>query len=69
MTRTKVAIVGLGMAVQPHGRSLLDLEERVEVAHAFSPSESRRQAFAATYPFPLAESFEAILEDPTRGDP
>ncbi len=65
MPRTKVAIVGLGMAVQPHARSLLDLEERVEVAHAFSPSESRRRAFAATYPFPLAESFEAILEDPT----
>lgn len=49
----RVALVGLGMAVTPHARSLLDLKDRVEVAWAFSPSEERRKAFAGRFPFPL----------------
>lgn len=61
--RHRVALVGLGMAVTPHARSLLDLADRVEVAYAFSPSTARREAFAATYPFPLAGSLEQILAD------
>jgi predicted dehydrogenase len=58
-----VGLVGLGMAVTPHARSLLDLRERVEVAHAFSPSAARREAFAAKFPFPLADRLETILAD------
>ena len=42
----KVGIVGLGMAVTPHAKSLLDLKLRVEVAHAFSPTAERRRKFA-----------------------
>ena len=46
MTRHRIAVIGLGMAVTPHAKSLLDLRDRVEVAYAFSRSEARRQAFA-----------------------
>ena len=45
MTRTNVAIVGLGMAVTPHAKSYVDLADRVTVRYAFSPSAARRQAF------------------------
>lgn len=64
--KTRIAIVGLGMAVTPHARGLLDLADSLEVAHAFSPSRERRDAFAAQYPsFPLCDSLEAILDDPS----
>ena len=33
----RIAIIGLGMAVTPHARSLIDLKDRVEVVAAFSP--------------------------------
>jgi predicted dehydrogenase len=67
MARRRLAIVGLGMAVTPHARSLLDLQERVEVAAAYSPSEARRTAFAARFPFPPATSLDAVLADSTIG--
>lgn len=59
-----IALVGLGMAVTPHARGLLDLADRVRVAHAFSPSAARRQAFGQKFPFPLCDQLETILEDP-----
>lgn len=60
---SRVGVIGLGMAVTPHAKSLLDLKHRVEVAYAYSPSAARRAKFATQFPFPLAESLEAILED------
>lgn len=63
MTRTRIAIIGLGMAVTPHARGLMDLRDSVEVAYAFSPSEARRASFAASFPFPLADSLDTILAD------
>ena len=65
MAKQRVAIIGLGMAVGPHAKSLIDLAERVEVAYAWSPSEQRRANFAKTYPFPQADSLERILSDRT----
>ena len=59
----KVGIVGLGMAVTPHAKSLLDLKLRVEVAHAFSPSAERRGKFGALYGFKLCDSLDTILND------
>jgi predicted dehydrogenase len=64
MARTRIAVVGLGMAVTPHARGLVDLADSVEVVHAFSPSAGRRTSFAERFPFPLAERLETILEDP-----
>ena len=63
MARRRIALIGLGMAVTPHARSLLDLQDRVEVAAAFSPSAARRRAFAEKFPFPLAETLDPILAD------
>ncbi|MFH1794564.1 MAG: Gfo/Idh/MocA family oxidoreductase [Pseudomonadota bacterium] len=63
MTRTHIAIVGLGMAVTPHARGLMDLADTVDVAHAYSPSEARRRAFGERFPFPLCDSLDTILAD------
>lgn len=59
----RVGLVGLGMAVTPHAKSLLDLKERVEVAYAFSPSGERRAQFAKRFAFPLCDRLEKILDD------
>ena len=63
MKKTRIAIVGLGMAVTPHARGLLDLASEIEVVHAFSPSETRRRAFAEKFPFPTCASLDTILND------
>lgn len=59
----RVALVGLGMAVTPHAKSLEDLADRVEVAYAFSPSQERRREFAKRFAFPQCDRLETILED------
>src|SRR5271166_3381053 len=63
MPRRRVAIIGLGMAVAPHARSLIDLADRVEVAWAYSRSAKRAAAFARIAPFPTTSSLEAIVDD------
>ncbi len=63
MSRTRIAIVGLGMAVTPHARGLVDLSDKIEVVHAFAPSEARRRAFGEKFPFPLCDSLDTILAD------
>lgn len=63
MPRHRIGIIGLGMAVTPHAKSLLDLRDRVEAVQAFAPSEARRRAFAEKFPFPLADNLDAILLD------
>lgn len=65
MTRQRVAIIGLGMAVAPHAKSLADLRDKVDVAYAFSPSAKRRSAFAQAYPFPTADNIDRLLADPS----
>jgi UDP-N-acetyl-2-amino-2-deoxyglucuronate dehydrogenase len=59
----KVALIGLGMAVTPHAKSLIDLGSRVEVAYAYSPSRERRKKFAERFPFPGCDRLETILDD------
>jgi UDP-N-acetyl-2-amino-2-deoxyglucuronate dehydrogenase len=63
MKKLRLALVGLGMAVTPHARGLLDLADEVEVVHAFSPSAERRAAFGARFPFPLCDRLETALDD------
>jgi UDP-N-acetyl-2-amino-2-deoxyglucuronate dehydrogenase len=65
MSRRRVAIVGLGMALGPHLRSLEELAGRVEIAACYTPSAERRKAFAAAHRHPLASGLEAILGDRT----
>jgi UDP-N-acetyl-2-amino-2-deoxyglucuronate dehydrogenase len=59
----RVGLIGLGMAVTPHAKSLIDLKHRAEVAYAFSPSAARRASFAERFAFPLTDRLETILED------
>ena len=65
MSRHRIALIGLGMAVTPHARSLLDLRDRVEVAFAFSRSEARRRAFAERFDLPTSGDLDRALDDPT----
>lgn len=60
---SRVAIIGLGMAVVPHAKSLIDL--KADVAFAMAPSAARREAFATQFPFPTTGDLDAILNDPT----
>ncbi len=64
-SRPRIALIGLGMASGPHARSLVDLQHRIEVAAAFSPTEARRAAFAQRFPFPVTGDLDAILDDRT----
>lgn len=59
----RIGVIGLGMAVAPHATSLKELQAagRVQVVGGWSPSEERRQAFAATYGLPVVDAFEALL--------
>ncbi len=65
MTKQRIALIGLGMAVTPHARGLMDLADRVEVAWAFSPSAERRLRFGERFPFPLCDHLEQITDDPS----
>jgi predicted dehydrogenase len=63
MVQHRIALVGLGMAVTPHAKSLIDLADRAEVVRVMSPSAARRKAFSARFPFPASDSLAAVLED------
>lgn len=59
----RLAVVGLGMAVTPHAKALIDLKARAEAAYAYSPSAARRASFAERFAFPQCDRLETILED------
>ncbi len=63
--RHRIGIIGLGMALKPHLRSLEELAERVEIAACYTPSDVRRRAFAAAHPYPLADDLGRVLGDRT----
>lgn len=66
MTKHRIAVIGLGMAVTPHAKSLMDLSDRVEVAYAYNRSEARRGTFGEKFPgFPLTGDLDAVLADKT----
>lgn len=63
MSRRGIAIVGLGMAVAPHARSLQDLADSAEVIWAASRSEERCQAFGSRFPFPVTTDINRAITD------
>jgi UDP-N-acetyl-2-amino-2-deoxyglucuronate dehydrogenase len=65
MRKTRIGIIGLGMASAPHAKSLIDLADRAEVVAAFSPTESRRRTFAETHGLPVCDDIEAIFGEPS----
>src|SRR4029077_10335669 len=62
-TRRRLAIVGLGMALKPHIRSLEELSDRVEIAACYAPSAERRKAFSAAHGYPVVDDLDGILRD------
>lgn len=59
-----IAVVGLGMAAQPHLAALRDLAEIADVIWACSPSPERTQAFSAEYPeWPVTNDVTAAITD------
>lgn len=63
MSKHRAAIVGLGMALKPHLKSLEELSDRVEIAAAYTPSAERRKAFAAANRHPVVDALDPILAD------
>src|SRR5262245_16145138 len=61
MAKTRLGIIGLGMAAAPHALGLADLRDRVEVVAAFSPTAARRQVFTDTYGLPVCDEIETIF--------
>ncbi len=63
MSKHRIGIVGLGMALKPHALSLKDLADRVDVAAAFAPSGERREQAAKAWGFPVVDSLDDLLGD------
>ena len=63
MSKHRVGIVGLGMALKPHLKSLEELSSRVEIAACFTQSAERRKAFAAANKHPVVDGLDTILAD------
>jgi UDP-N-acetyl-2-amino-2-deoxyglucuronate dehydrogenase len=63
MSRHRVGIVGLGMALKPHLKSLEELADRVEIAACFAPSAESRKAFATANAHPVVDRLDVILAD------
>lgn len=59
----RVGLIGLGMAVAPHMLAIRELEAtgRLRLVGGFSPSEERRQSFAAGWDAPALRSLDALL--------
>lgn len=63
--KLRAGIIGLGMASAPHALSLIDLKDRVDVAAAYSPTETRRAAFTERFGLPVVDSADMIFKDPS----
>jgi len=63
MSKHRVGVVGLGMALKPHLQSLEELGNRVEIAACFTPSAERRKAFAAGSKHHVVDDLAPILSD------
>jgi predicted dehydrogenase len=59
-----VSVIGLGNALQPHARSLVDLANRARVVWAAASSETRLKDVADRYGFPTTTDITRAIEDP-----
>src|ERR1700759_585657 len=60
----RISLIGLGMAVEPHERRLMDLRHDGKVRWPASPIAERTRTFAARYPFPVTNDVDAAITDP-----
>jgi UDP-N-acetyl-2-amino-2-deoxyglucuronate dehydrogenase len=63
MARLRVGIIGLGNAVEPHAKSLIDLRDRVEVVAAASRSTERCEIFARRFGLPTTTDLDGVIAD------
>ncbi len=59
-----MSVIGLGNALQPHARALVDLADRVRVVWAAASSETRLKDVADRYGFPTTTDVARAIADP-----
>ena len=59
-----MSVIGLGNALQPHARALVDLADRVRVVWAAASSATRLKDVAERYGFPTTTDITRAIEDP-----
>lgn len=59
-----IAVIGLGNALEPHAKSLLDLKGRARVVWAAARSADRAQAAADRFGFPVTTNIARAINDP-----
>jgi predicted dehydrogenase len=64
MSRLRIGIIGLGAAVEPHARALLDLQQHIDVVVAATRNPERAAAFGARFPFKVSTDVGAVITDP-----
>lgn len=63
MSRLRLAVIGVGPAVEPHAKSLIDLRDRVDVVAVASRSKERAEAFAKKFPLPVSTDINGLIAD------
>ncbi len=61
--KRRIAMIGLGMAVTPHAKGLVDLADRVDVVWAASRTQDRCDQFSTQFPFPTTTDIDRIFGD------
>jgi predicted dehydrogenase len=64
MTGHCIALIGLGLAVEPHARALQELGGRVDVRWAASRSVERCDTFRSAFPWRTTNDLDQVLDDP-----
>jgi predicted dehydrogenase len=64
VSRIPVALIGLGLGSEPHGKSLADLAQRVDVKAVASRTEVRMREFADRFGFAGTTDIDAVIADP-----
>jgi predicted dehydrogenase len=59
-----MSVIGLGNALQPHARALVDLKDRVRVVWAAASSEARLKDVEQRYGFPTTADAARAITDP-----
>lgn len=62
--RFGLGVIGAGMGAKPHALALQSLADSIAVLGVYRRNRAELDQFCATYGFPAADSYEALLADP-----
>ncbi|MGV8831668.1 MAG: Gfo/Idh/MocA family protein [Devosia sp.] len=62
--RFAIGVIGAGMGAKPHALALQSLADTINVLGVYRRNRAELDSFCATYGFPAADSYEALLADP-----